>query len=101
MEDFIQLGENYRLTSDGKQNLILHEKHEKTEGRGKNAVPTGEFDFRWLGYFRRLEHVGNFLVELEEYKNVGSGLEKTVSEIEKLRNDIVEAMSKVDVTWVE
>lgn len=101
MKDYIQLGENYRLTSDGKQNLILHEKYEKTEGRGKNAVPTGEFDFRWLGYFRRLEYVGEFLVEQETYKNLSSGLEQTVIEIEKLRDDIVEAMNKVEVTWIE
>lgn len=101
MKDFIEIGENYRVTSDGKQNLVLHERYEKTESRGKDAVPTGEFDFRRLGYFRNMKHIGNYLADLEEYKCEGSELENVVSRIEKLRDKIMESMSKISVTWIE
>lgn len=103
MEDFIQIGKNYRVTSDGTHNLILHEKYEKMEGRGKSAKPTGEFDYRWLGYFRNLGHVGRYLSDLEEFKAVyeGGELGDVANRIEQLRDDIVKAMNEVSVTWIK
>lgn len=101
MTDYIQIGDKYRVTSDGRQNLMLHEEFEKTEGRGAKAKGTGEFEYRHIGYFRQLKHIGSYLVRLEEFKNVGEGLDVTVEAIEKLEKNIVEAMENIDVTWAK
>lgn len=103
MKDFIQIGDSYRVTSDGTHNLILHEKYERMEGRGKNTKPTGVFDYRWLGYFRNLGHIGRFLSNLEEFKGIyeGGKEEEMINRIEKLRDDIVKAMSEANVTWIK
>lgn len=102
VEEFIQLAEDYRLYSDGKLNLILHEKYEKHDGRGKNAKPTGEFDFRPIGYFRNLEHVANYLVRLEVFRYEGSELEGIVNRVEKLNEDIAKSLSEnIGVKWLK
>lgn len=101
MKDFIQIGDSYRITSDGKYNLILHEKYEIMEGRGKNAVPTGKYDYRWCGYYRSLEHIGNSLAEGEVFKYQGSELEDVVDRVNKIKEDIAVAMKSVNVSWAK
>lgn len=101
-ENYIQLTDEYRLHSDGRLNLILHEKYEKHDGKGRNANPTGEFDFRPIGYFRNLEHVANYLVNLEVYRYEGSELEGAVDRIEKLSEDIRKSLKEnIGVKWLE
>lgn len=88
MENAIKLTEDYWLSSDGKLNLILHERYEKRDGKGINAPLSGEFDFRNVGYFRTLEHVGNHLVDKNVYKYEGSKLEEIAERVESLRDEI-------------
>lgn len=92
----IQLNEKYRITSDP-MNIILEERYEKRVGKGKDAPLSGEFDYRALGYFRDLESAGKWLANRELYKYEGSDLEKAAKRVEKLRDEIIEAMKGVKV----
>lgn len=100
MEKSIKLTDEYYLTNDGKLNLILQELYEKRIGKGKHAELSGEEGLRGIGYFRRLDHVGDHLVDLEVYKYEGSELEGIVDRIEKLRDEIKENLREViDLKW--
>lgn len=99
MTDYIQIGDNYRITSDKRHNLMLHKQFEKTDGRGKNARGTGEFEYKNIGYFKQLEHIGRYLARLEELENIDKGLESATKAISNLEESVVEAMKSVDVTW--
>lgn len=100
MENAIKLTDDYYLSSDGKLNLILHERYEKRSGKGKNAPLSGEFAFNNAGYFRRLNHVGDHLVDKEVYKYVGSELEGAVLRIEKLRDEIKQMLNEsIKLDW--
>ena len=93
MENAIKLTDDYYFESDGRMNLILYERYEKREGRGKSAELSGEFGFRDIGFFRSLEQIANYLVRLEVFKYEGSELEGIVDRIESFRDEIVEVLS--------
>lgn len=100
MEDAIKLTDEYYLSNDGKLNLILHERYEKRDGKGKHAPLSGEYAFNNAGYFRRLDHVANHLVDKEVYRYEGSELEGIVERIEKLRDEIKLMLSEnINLGW--
>jgi len=96
LENAIKLTEEYSISSDGRMNLILHERFEKKDGRGKDAKFTGEFAYRDIGYFRNLEHVANHLVKLEVFKYEGSELKGIVDRIEELNKEIKKSLVESD-----
>lgn len=79
----IQITDNYRITSD-KLNIILQEKYEKRDGKGKNATPTGEFNYQNVGYFGNLDHLVKRLVEKEIYNSDAESLHSVVDQIDEL-----------------
>lgn len=83
----IQLTDTYRITSD-KLNIILEEKFEKRDGKGKNAQLTGEFDYRPIAYFRELEHLANSVVKREIINSDATNLYDIVHKIEDLKEEI-------------
>lgn len=85
---FIQLTDTYRITSD-KLNIILEEKFEKRDGKGKNAPLTGEFDYRPIAYFRELKHLADSLIKREIINSDVTDLYDIVYKVDELRNDIV------------
>lgn len=87
----IQLTDTYRITSD-KLNIILEEKYEKRDGKGKSANFTGQFDYKPVGYFRKLNHLADWLVNMEIYEADITELYDVVNTIEKLRNDIANTL---------
>jgi hypothetical protein len=60
----VRLSEKYAIDTD-QRNIILLERYEKKDGKGKFANPTGEFGWRDLGYFRTLKHLAEWLVKHE------------------------------------
>ena len=50
-ESYIQINDKYRITSDGRMNLILQEKYFKREGRGRGAEISSEEAIKDVGYF--------------------------------------------------
>ena len=86
-ETYLTLNEKYRITSDGSRNLILQEKYQKREGKGKNAPLSNEFDFRDCVYF------GAGLVALIKRLNEREFLE-VFNEVERAQ-DIVEALQEM------
>lgn len=101
MEDCIQIGDRYRITSDRKYNLILNERYEKMDSKGRNGKPTGEIGYRPIGYYRKLEHIGKSLVEKEVYENIGDGLSEAIVKISELEKSIIKAMNDVNVSWIK
>lgn len=83
----IQLTDTYRITSD-KLNIILEEKFEKRDGKGKFAQLTGEFDYRPIAYFRELEHLANSVVKREIINSDATNLYDIVHKIEELKEEI-------------
>lgn len=51
VQEFLMINDEYRLTSDGSRNLILQQRYEKRDGKGKNAPLSGVFEFKDVGYF--------------------------------------------------
>ena len=88
-QQYIQLNENYRITVD-KMNIILQEKYEKKDGKGKNAVGTGEYDYKDLGYFGSLDHLVKSLIKREVIKSISEvdSLEKVVTYIKDVERSI-------------
>lgn len=91
----VLLSENYALDTD-KLNLILKERYEKKDGKGKHAnVVEGEYGWSILGYFGSLTHVASYLVkhELRKEREVGELRDIQVA-VEKLRDDIVNHLNE-------
>lgn len=84
---FVQLTENYRITSD-KLNIILQEKYDKRVGRGKNAEFSGEIGWRDAGYFTDIGQLGRQLVKREIINFDATQLDQLTDKAEKLKNDI-------------
>lgn len=102
IKNSIKIADGYRISSDGKMNLILHEKYEKASGRGKNAKLTGEFDYRQIGYFQKLSHIGDYLVDLEIIKYQGNELGEAIEKVEKIRDEIQQTLSEnIGVKWLD
>lgn len=61
--------DNYKITAD-KLNLILSEKYEKRDGKGKNAQLTGEYDYREIGYYGTFSALAKGLIKHEVIRKV-------------------------------
>ena len=83
------ISENLGVTSDGSMNIILMERYEKQEGKGKNAPKTGEYDWRPLtggAYFSNPKSLAHGLFRRDFVEGVGEvGLdeEKLLAELDK------------------
>lgn len=86
----VLLSENYALDTD-KLNLVLKERYEKREGKGKFArVVEGEYGWRELGYFRDMAHVADYIVKHELLKEHETGELRDIAErIEDVRDSII------------
>lgn len=84
----VLLTKNYALDTD-KLNLILKERYEKKDGKGKNANSTGEYGWRDLGYLRDITQVADFLVKHELMK------EREVGELRDLQDAIVDMRDQI------
>lgn len=94
-ENAIQITENYRVTADIR-NIILQEKYEKKESRGKNAVGSGIFDFKDIGYYGNMEALGNALIHKEVIKSLSEidKLEDIIAHIDKVQKEVIEHLDK-------
>lgn len=98
----VLLSENYALDTD-KLNLVLKERFQKRDGKGKFApIVEGEYGWRDLGYFRDLTHVADYIVKHELMKEHEIGELRNLAErIEAVRDDIVDHLNeRVTVTKV-
>ena len=86
-ESYIQINDKYRITSDGRMNLLLEEKYEKRIGAGKNSPLSGEYGYSTVGYF------GAGLHSLIKRFNENEFLE-TFAEVER-GQDIIEALKEM------
>lgn len=68
------LNDKLAVTSDGTMNILLMERYEKQDGRGKNAQKTGELGWRNLNggaYFGNLDSLGTSLLRQDVIEAVG------------------------------
>lgn len=86
-ETYLILNDNYRITSDGKMNLLLEERYEKRIGAGKNSPLSGEYGYSTVGFF------GAGLKSLIRRFNDNEFLE-VFKEVER-GQDIVEALKEM------
>lgn len=100
----ILINEKYRIVSDGARNLILQELYEKKAGKGKGAEPSGEYDYKDVGYFgaslqslaRRFNH-NEYLetfVDASEGQSFQEAIEKMITYLEEREQRIYEHMNK-------
>lgn len=95
----VLLSENYAIDTD-KLNLILKERYEKKDGKGKFAnTIEGLYGWRPLGYFGSLTHVADYIVKHELMKEYEIGELRDVAErIEAVRDDILDTiLDRVEV----
>ena len=86
-ETYIQINDKYRITSDGRLNLILSEQYFKRDGKGRGAEITSETAWRDTGFF------GAGLDSLIRRFNNNEFLE-TFAEVER-GQDIIEALKEM------
>lgn len=92
----IQISEKYAIDFD-KLNVILVEKYEKRDGKGKNAPLSGEFAYREIGYHGSFKSLVNQVVEygirddtLSELNEIVERIDNLKAEIEKLLNSTID-----------
>ena len=90
----VLLSSNYAIDTD-KHNIVLKEKYQKKDGKGKHSNLIDEYGWRDLGYFRDMGHVADYIVnhEIMKERDVGE-LRRIVDELEALRDDIVDTLSE-------
>ncbi len=88
-EKYIQILDDYRITAD-KMNIVLQEKYEKKDGKGKNAKGTGEYDWKDIGYHNRFDTLAKSLVNKEIIKSIHNvdSFPEILIHIEKLEKQI-------------
>ena len=87
LEQFLQINDKYRITSDGRHNLILQESYFKRDGKGRYAEETDIVAWKDQGYFgagldsliRRFNY-DEFLQTFEEVQQ-GQDLIKALEEM--------------------
>lgn len=92
----VLLSENYALDTD-KLNLVLKERFQKRDGKGKFAnVVEGEYSWKPIGYFNSLRHVAGYIVKHELMKEDEkiSELRHYASNIEALKLSIESTLLK-------
>lgn len=77
------LSENYAITTDPR-NIILLERYEKRDGKGKHAPLSGEFGWKHLGYFHSFDRIADVLVDME------IGKVENVKELNNFANKVLE-----------
>lgn len=92
-EKVYQISENYGVGADN-FNIILFEKYQKMDSRGRNANPTGEVGWRPAkggSYYSNLENMGNSIknkVEKEAIQEVGIDFDKFSTYMDKWLVDL-------------
>lgn len=100
-EKYIQILDDYRIRADT-MNIILQEKYEKKDGKGKNATGTGEYDYRDIGYYGNFHNLAKGLLNHEIVSNITkvTSLEELLIHIDKLEKQISNHLTdKVVLTW--
>ena len=84
---YLQLNEDYRITSDTRMNLIMSNRYETRLGKGRSAELSGEYSWKDIGYFganlRSLIGRFNDVEFLKSFKDVERG------------QDIIEALQEM------
>jgi hypothetical protein len=78
----ITVGEKYLITSD-QQNVILNEKYQKKDET---------FEYKQIGFFSKLEHACNFILEREINKSDAESIMSLLKVILQTREDILIAL---------
>lgn len=88
--DFLfQLSENYAIDTDPR-NIILLERYEKREGRGKHApIVKGVYHWKEVGYHSNLKSLLNTIVEKEIKTAMSEKIEDVLERIEKLKEEML------------
>lgn len=89
----IQISEKYGIDFD-KYNIILREKYEKREGKGKNAPLSGEFDYRDVNFHVNLYSVADTLRQLNVSESEINSFEEWADKLEALKNEIAEYLNE-------
>ena len=58
----LRLSKKYAIDTDSR-NIILLERYEKREGKGKNAPMSGIFEWRNVAYFQTFDRLAHWLVQ--------------------------------------
>lgn len=85
-EKYIQIMDDYRITADN-LNIVLQEKYEKKDGKGKNANGTGEYDWRDVSYHQNFKSLANSLIKKEVNNSIKASQE--LNEIDTMMNNLV------------
>ncbi|QJI52387.1 hypothetical protein [Psychrobacillus phage Perkons] len=88
----VLLSEKYAIDTD-KMNIVLKEKYQKKDGRGRTSNFIEEYGFRDIGYFGNLTQVANYIVkhELLKVEDI-SELSHFAKVIENLKDDIIDTL---------
>lgn len=101
-EKVYQISENYGVGADI-YNIILFERFNKKDGRGRNANETGEQGWKHAkggAYFKNINHLADFLknkVEKEAVSNIGIDFDKFTKYMDEWLLDFKSCINKNDI----
>jgi hypothetical protein len=84
----ISIGDQYQITSDP-LNVILKQKYEKQ----KNGEPSGEYDYKTIGYFPNLERAIDRLLDYNLLISDAENLSELVEILFNTKKDIKAALA--------
>ena len=87
----IGMQDDYKLESD-ELNIKLSEKYEKT----KDGEPTGEIGYKFVGYYRNLEHTFRAIIDRRIRASDAENLAELVKIIYDVKHDIKAAASQME-----
>jgi len=79
-----RLSENYAIDTDPR-NIILLEKYEKRDGKGKFAPLSGKFGWKQIGYFQKFDRVAEVLIDLEVFKDTDEPITNLMELAERIK----------------
>lgn len=96
-----RLSENYAIDTDPR-NIILLEKYEKRDGKGKFAPLSGKFGWKQIGYFQKFDRVASTLVDLEIGKSDSvDNLMELAERVKTLKKEMAEFLTDKIVLKIE
>lgn len=92
----MEITENYQLAFDP-YNVIVKERYEKKEGTGSEAKPTGEFDYKAVGYCKDLEHACLFILNRKIHGSEAVGAKEMISVIQQSADEIKRSVERAGI----
>lgn len=94
----MRITENYQLGFD-RYNVIVKERFEKKEGKGKDAVGTGEYDFKDVAFCKNIETACFYILQREISSSEAADVNEMIKVIQRSRDEIQRSVEVAGIDY--